>query len=478
MPTPRERGSILPFLILALVVGAAAFFGWREYDRRQKARLARQAEYERLLAEQEARAREAEAARAAGRTNVVVAVTNTVAAPKAVVKKTALDVWTEREATRKTVLAQVAEARKKPDARPLNGFAGIRFGEPLKADEGAAVRWGTVLDEDAGGSVATRGAAFAVYGPTLKKPFMSLGARPLVWVTPKTHRPYRIEFARALRHNLKATAPAKEGTAATAPALPQDAETTNLIAFLSTRFKATPFTTRAPAVDAPGCEYVFPLASSTIVVAEDDGRLVFSVEREDIRAEAVKEAEALRAEEKPVAEADGKALASKRYPHRPIDRAAYRGVKFQDVTPRSFCGVVFAAPPPEGVAVVVPQKGPKGFFLDYEWAKCAPFRGFSRGRADIDSKRGGVYALTLFSAGGEGGLDDKDYFDSVRAALTAHFKVEPKAAIQKADAAALPAPLVYLVGDLEITFAPDPRGGFTLRAENKVLADLAAAKKR
>ncbi len=468
MPTPRERGSILPFLILALVVGAAAFFGWREYDRRQKARLARQAEYERLLAEQEARARAEEAARAAGRTNVVVAVTNAVAAPKAVVKKTALDIWTEREATRKTVLAQVAEARKKPDARPLNGFAGIRFGEPLKEDEGAAVRWGTVLDEDAGGTVATRGAAFAVYGPTLKKPFMSLGSRPLVWVTPRTHRPYRIEFARALRHDLK--------PAASAPAavLPQDAETTNLIAFLSTRFKATPFTTRAPAADAPGCEYMFPLGASTIVVAEADGRLVFSVEREDVRAEAVKEAEALRAEEKPVAEADGKALASKRYPHRPIDRAAYRGVKFQDVTPRSFCGVVFAAPPPEGVAVVVPQKGPKGFFLDYEWAKCAPFRGFSRGRADIDSRRGGVYALTLFSAGGEGGLDDRDYFDSVRAALAAHFKVEPKA--KPAVAPNLPAPLVYLVGDLEITFAPDPRGGFTLRAENKVLADLAARK--
>ncbi len=357
--------------------------------------------------------------------------------------------------------AVVANAAPAPTVRQLYGFAGIRFGEPLKVDEGAAVRWGTVLDEDAGDSVATRGAAFAVYGPTLKKPFMSLGSRPLVWVTPKTHRPYRIEFARALRHDLKSAV----------PVLPQDVETTNLIAFLSKRFKAKPSITRAPAADAPGCEYVFPLGASTITVAEDEDRLVFSVEREDIRAEAVKETAALCAEAKLVAEADGKALASKRYPHGLVDRAAYRGVKLQRVTPRSFCGVVFAAPPPEGATVVVPQKGPKGFFLDYEWAKCAPFRGFSRGRADIDSKRGGVYALTLFSAGGEGGLDDKDYFDSVRAALSAHFKVEPKAA------AALPAPLVYLVGDLEITFAPDPRGGFTLRAENKVLAALAAQKK-
>lgn len=453
---PKRRGSPLPILLLLVLLGAAGYFGWKEYDRRHKARLAREAEYARLLAEQEARERaDAEAAKREGKKKPTEAVAETEreAAPDAPKKKSATEIWQEREAGRKAMLEKVAEARRKPDARPLNGFAGIRFGEPLK--DGSAVRWGTVLDGDAGDSVAKRGAAFAVYGPTLKKPFMSLGTNPLVWVTPKTRRPYRIEFSRAL---------------APKPGLRHDAETTNLVAFLSNRFKGEPFATLPLDPDVAGCEYVFPMGSATVVVAESGDRLTFAVEREDLRAEALAESETLRTAEKQVAAEDGKALDSRRYPRRPADKSQYAGVRFKDETPRAFCGIVFASRPPESVSLVVPQKGPKGFFLDYEWAKCRPFRGFTRGRADVDSKRGGVFAVTLFSEGGSGGLDDADYFESVRTALSEHYKVTPEE--KKVEGERFPQ-LVYRIGDLVVAFGPDARGGFQLRAENEVLATLA-----
>ena len=451
---PKRRGSPIPLLLLLALVGAGGYFGWTAYDRRAQARRARAAEYARLLAEQEAREKAArEAAQQKEAKPADRAAPERKAAAEAPRKKTAAEVWQAREAVRKAVRAQIAEARRKPGARALNGFAGVRFGEPLK--DGAAVRWGTVLEEDAGDSVAARGAAFAVYGPVLKKPFLSLGARPLVWVTPKTRRPWRIEFARAL---------------APKPGARHDAETTNLVAFLSKRFACEPFATLPLDPDVAGCEFVFPMGDATVTVAESGDRLVFSVAREDLRAEARAESEALRAEEKAAQEADGKALASRRYPHRPPEKKRYAGVRFKDETPRAFCGVVFAGRPPEGVALVVPQKGPRGFFLDYEWAKCRPFRGFARGRADVDAARGGVYAVTLFSEGGSGGLDDKDYFASVKAALAAHYKVAPEE--KKAEGAAFPQ-LVYRVGDLVVTFAPDARGGFRLRAENEVLAALA-----
>ncbi len=450
---PKRKGSPLPVIIVLVILGVGGYFGWKEYDKRKKAEAARIAEYYRQLAEKEAREKaEAEAAAKAqaSKTNKVVQVVQEKKVePK---KRTAMEIWQAREAIRKDVLAKIAEARKNPEATPLNGFAGIRFGEPLK--DGSAVRWGTVMDGDSGDSVSTRGAAFAVYGPKLKKPFMSLGASPLVWVTPQTRRPYRIEFSRPLQ--LK-------------PGMLHEAETTNLVAVLAKRFKAEPFVPLPIDPEVKGCEYVFPMGSCTVSIAENGDNLVLSVEREDIRAEARTEAEALRKAEKQVDEKDSKALDSKRYPNRAIEMKNYYGVKFNDKTPRSFCGIVFASRPPESAKIIVPMEGPKGFFLDYEMAKCRVFRGFARGRADIDSARGGVYAVTLFSEGGTEGLDDKDYFESVRDALSGHYKVQP---VEKKGAGEYPQ-LTYTIGDLVIDFSSDPRGGFLLRAENKVLAELA-----
>ena len=445
---PKRRGSPIPVILVLLILGAGGYFGWKAFESRQAAKRARAAEYQKWLAEQE-RLRNA----ADPETNAVTKVEVVVKpeAPPPPPKKTEAEVLREEEARRKAVWAQIEEARKKSDAKPMGGFAGIRFGEPIEA--GAPVKWGTALEEDAGDSVAARGVAFAVYGPKLKKPFMSLGTDPLVWVTPKTRRPYRIEFSRPLASKIGAK---------------HDPETTNLVAVLQAKFKSEPFAPRPSVPDRAGCEYVFPMGPTTVMVGEYNGILRFTIEREDIRKEACAETETLR-QEKGVVSEDAALLDSKRYPNGGIDRKRYRGVRFKDETPRSFCGIVFASAPAESAKLVIPQKGPKGFFLDYGMAKCRPFRGFAYGRADIDPVRGGVYAIHLSSEGGTEGQDDKDYYGSVKASLAEHYKVTPS---EKKGEGAFPE-LTYQIGDLTVTFGPDPRGGFFLNAENQVLAELA-----
>ena len=446
---PKRRGSPIPVILVLLVLGAGGYFGWKAFESRQAAKRAKEAEYQRWLAERERLRNLPEP-----ETNVVkkaeVAEVKPEPPPEPP-KKTEAEVLREEEALRKAVWAQIDDARKKSEAQPMGGFAGIRFGEPIES--GAPVRWGTALEDAAGDSVSSRGVAFAVYGPKLKKPFLSLGASPLVWVTPKTRRPYRIEFSRAL---------APKGDTK------HDPETTNLVAILQTKFKSEPFAPRPSVPGRAGCEYVFPMGVTTVIVGEYGDRLKFSVEREDIREETKAETEALRQEKSVVAE-DGAIIDSRRYPNGGIDRKKYRGVRLKDETPRAFCGIVFASAPPESARLVVPQKGPKGFFLDYGMAKCRPFRGFAYGRADIDPVRGGVYAVHLTSEGGTEGQDDKDYYESVKLSLSGHYKVTPS---EKRGESPF-AELTYQIGDLTVTFGPDPRGGFFLRAENQVLSAMA-----
>ena len=445
---PKRRGSPIPVILVLIVLGVVGYFGWKAFESRQAAKRAKEAEYQKWLAERE-RLRNLPDPETNAVTKVEVTV-KTDEPPPEPPKKTEAEILREEEAHRKAVWAQIEEARKKSEAKPLSGFAGIRFGEPIES--GAPVKWGTALEGSAGDSVAARGVAFAVYGPKLKKPFMSLGTSPLVWVTPKTRRPYRIEFSRALAKS----------------ASKHDPETTNLVAVLQSKFKSEPFAPRPGVPGRAGCEYVFPMGPTTVIVGEFDGVLRFSVEREDIREEARAETETLR-QEKGVVSADGALLDSKRYPHGGLDRKKYKGVRFKDETPRSFCGIVFASAPAENTTILVPQKGAKGFFLNYAMAKCPPFRGFAYGRADIDPVRGGVYAIHLSSEGGTEGQDDKDYYESVKSSLSEHYKVTPS---EKKGEGAFPE-LTYQIGDLTVTFGPDPRGGFYLNAVNQVLAEMA-----
>ena len=449
---PKRRGSPVPVILVLAILGAGGYFGWKAFESRQAAKRAREAEYQRLLAERERLLHADDEEKKPEPVKVVIEepVPEKPPEPK---KKSEAELLREEEAARKAVMAQVEEARKKSEAKPMGGIAGIRFGEPIK--DGAPVTWGTALMNEAGDSVASRGVAFSVYGPTLKKPFMSFGARPLVWVTPKTRRAYRIEFSRPLKPRA---------------GLVHDSETTNLVAMLKDKFKCEAFAPRPALPERAGCEFVLPLGPTTITVGEYGTLLKFLVEREDLKAEALTETETLRQEKRDVAE-DGPILDSKRYPHGPIDKKRYRGVRLKDETPRAFCGIVFASAPPETAEIVNPQKGAKGFFLNYKMAKCPPFRGFLYGKADIDPVRGGVYAVTLNSEGGTEGQDDKDYYQSVRAALSDHYKVTPS---EKKGDGEYPE-LTYRVGDLVIVFGADPRGGFFLRAENEVLAAMANA---
>ena len=452
----------MPFVLLLIILAAGGYFGWRAFSNYQAEKRRRQeeirAENERIRAKNEMLLKSG----VKPKTNAVAQVEENEPKfdlPPEPPKKTEAEILREEETFRTNVWAQIEAARKKGDAKPLPAFAGIRFGEPLvpgatlEQVSSKIVKWGTALREEAGDSVAARGVAFAVYGPKLAKPFMSLGTSPLVWVTPKERRPYRIEFSRPL-------APKADK---------HDPETTKLVATLQAKFSVEPFAPRPSVPGRAGCEYVFPIGTSTVMIGEYDGVLRFSVEREDVRDEARAETEALRQEKSQVS-ADGALLDSKRYPNGGFDRAKYRGMQpFREGTPPAFCGVVFGSQPAETATVVVPQKGPKGFFLDYGMAKCLPFRGFAYGRADIDPVRGGVYAVHLTSEGGTEGQDDKDYYESVKASLSAHYKVKP---IEKPGDGAFPNQ-IYQVGDVTILFGPDPRGGFRLFARNEVLTALA-----
>ena len=448
--TTSRRGSALPAVLVVIILCVVGFFGWKAFESRRAAKRAQEEEYRRKLAERDrllfAGVSETNEVKKAE----VVEAPPPIEVPLEPPKKSEAEILREEEAHRKAVWAQIEEARKKSDAKPLDGFAGIRFGEPFAS--GAPVKWGTAFEESAGDSVAARGVAFAVYGPKPTKPF---GTKPLVWVTPKERRPYRIEFSRPL---------------APKSAAKHDPETTNLVAQIQSRFKVEPFTPRPCVPGRAGCEFVFPLGATTVTIGEYDGNLRFSVEREDIRESARAETESLR-QDMSVVSADGERLDSKRYPNGGLDLKKYRGLRFKDGTPPSFCGVVFGSAPSENTTVQVPQKGAKGFFLDYRMAKCPPFRGFVYGRADIDPVRNGVYAVHLSSEGGAYGQDDKDYYESVKNSLSQHYKVTPA---EKKGEGEFPE-LAYQVGDLTVTFGPDPRGGFYLHAVNGVLAALASA---
>ena len=453
-PPSSKRGSALALLLVVVVLAAVGFFVWREYSRRQADLEARNAAIRRhneevrmkLLQEtdEERRAKESAAAKTAPEavTNVVVVKDEK---PE---EQSPEEAWREDVAAWRAAFADIEASRQKAE-KPLHGLGGIKFGEPIQA---APVRWGTIRRLLDAASVETNGVTFAVYGPKFSKSFLTFGQQPLVWVTPRTHKAFRIEISRPLN------AAAGSG---------HDADTAKAVEELRKRFSCEPITLLPARPGRPGCEYVFPMKETTVKVGEYKGRLMLAVEHETYLQEALAESAEMRASRRAVVDDRG-VLDSTRYPHRPIDRRKYR-VKFKEGTPAAFCGVVFGSQPPENAVVENPQQGEKGFFLDYEKAKCKPFIGFNRGRADIDRWRGGVFAVHLYSEGGAGGLDDRDYYARVRNTLSERYKVEPQVEGETNDFPVL----TYTVGDVTITLGPDMRGGFSLRAENSVLAALA-----
>ena len=72
----------------------------------------------------------------------------------------------------------------------------------------------------------------------------------------------------------------------------------------------------------------------------------------------------------------------------------------------------------------------------------------------------------LTSEGGTWGQDDRDYYETVKNSLSAHYKVKPS---EEAGDGEFPK-LTYQIGNLTVTFGPDPRGGFFLDAVNGALA--------
>jgi len=452
-PLSSRRGSALALLLVVVAVAAVGFIVWREYSRRQADFEARNAAIRkhneevrlRLLkeAEEERLAQEAAKKKPETVTNDVVEVEE-----QKPVERPAEEVWREDLAAWKSAFADIEAARAKAE-KPLNGLGGIKFGEPLQA---APVRWGAIRRLLDAASVETNGVTFAVYGPKFSKSFLSFGQQPLVWVTPRTRKVFRIELSRPVK--------AAAGTM-------HDPETEKAVEELRKRFSCEPITLFPARPGRPGCEYVFPMKETTVKVGEYKGQLMLAVEHETYLEEALAESADLREARRGVVDDRG-VLGSTRYPHRPIDRRRYR-VKFKDGTPESFCGVVFGSRPPENATIENPQQGEKGFFLDYEKAKCKPFIGFNRGRADVDRWRGGVFAVNLYSEGGAGGLDDHDYYARVRNTLKEHYKVEPQV---EGTTNEFPT-LTYAVGDVTIKLGPGVRGGFFLRAENSVLASLA-----
>jgi hypothetical protein len=359
--------------------------------------------------------------------------------------------YDETMASRKEAYGKIAQARDEEGSKALPGLKGIKFGE---VEKGVPSVWGPILPGD---SIEKCGVTYAVYGKAVSKPLGTLGKTPLIWVTPKTKRVFRIEFFRPLKKDKKTG---------------HDPETASLSAMMAKILKRDPIVTHNSEPGLPGVEYVFPSAQTTVKVGEYGDMLKVFVEHEGLRVEAKNESDVFRAEMVADVSQD-KLLESTRYPQGEFGK--YRGVKvrFAKGTPTSFCGVTFGKTAPEWAAKVYPKNGEKMFYLNYTRAKCKAFKGFDVGKAKVDPYRGGVYEVTLYnSQDGLEGLDDESYYKSIRGALDRHYGVKP---VEKPGKGKYPE-LVYTIGDVSVVFGPDLNGGFRLGAVNKVLAEIAKTK--
>ena len=349
-------------------------------------------------------------------------------------KKTLEEMREEAAAAGRELAAKIAEARK-DGHKPIPGFGGVRFDEPL---EGRPV----LREEQPGG-----GTAFAVLGPALKKPLFAFVARPLVWVTPKTHKAFRIEYACDL---------AKPAGEALSP------ETTNVVAAITAKFDRQPFSLDVEKYPLAPRTFVYVFGDTSLTLEECGGtRLKLVIEREGYAETIRKESEAVRAETL-AGKANASVLGSSKYPNGGKVKSR---VRTKSSSPSAFCGVVFGTLPPAGARLAPQHYGVGGFYLDYRFAKCEPFFGFDHGKVTVGDA--GVSAVELFSDGSADGLTDEEYAAHVRAALQAYFKTKlmpPKDASSKDE--------TLVVGEVTVTFGPDPRGGFRLKAEHAKYAAL------
>jgi len=358
--------------------------------------------------------------------------------------KTVAELKAEADAAQKELDAKIAEARKQSVGKELPGFAGAKFGVVVKGVQIAT-------EKLPGGGLTESGYGISMRGPELKTPFRSFGRSPTVWVTPKTHKVYKIEFARDLDRT---------------PGPLPDPDTTNLVAVLSKKLRRDPFALDPEKYPMGRREYVFPFGTTTLTVSEPGGGVQkLTVVDEGLYDQVRAESAELR---KAAVDADGnvKALGSDKYPKSGAVKTVL--IRMKKGTPKAFCGIAFGSLAPYGAKLIAPRQGGPGFFIDYRKADCRPFMSFDRGRALVGKENGAVHSVELFSDGASDGLTDAEFFAKVRRTLSNRYKQEPQ---ETAGTGAFPK-LTYAVGDLEITLAADPNGGFTLKAVNTTLKAL------
>lgn len=430
---PKERGNpLLPLLMilgLLALVGAAGFgvYVVMHLDRFfPKKTLVEEDDGPKRLAKPEAKP--AEAPPPAPVVEEKKPVVEETPEPPPEPKKSVAEMKEEAAAAQKEMAAKIAEARK-DGHKPIPGFGGVRFGEAL---EGLPV----LREEQPGG-----GTAYAVLGPALKKPLFAFVARPLVWVTPKTRKVFRIEYDSDL------ATPAGETLSPV---------TTNVVAAITAKFSRTPFSLDVEKYPLAPRDFVYVFGETSLTLSECGGsRLKLVIEHAGYEEEIRKESEIVR-KEMLAEKANASVLGSSKYPNGGKVKSRVRS---KSASPQSFCGVVFGTLPPSGARLAPQHLGVGGFYLDYRFATCDPFFGFDHGKATVGSA--GVSTVELFSDGSAEGLTDDEYAARVRSSLESHFKTKLQ---PSKDAASKDATLV--VGDVTVTFGPDPRGGFRLKAEH------------
>ena len=191
-------------------------------------------------------------------------------------KKTMRELKAEADAAQRALDVEIAKARVLNRGKELPSFAGIRFGEVMKgpARTPEAIVSGTETN--------VSGYVRRMAGPKLKAPFRKFDNPPIVYVTPQSHRIFRIEFTQAI--------PRK-------PGLALNPETTNLVEILSGKLKFQPFALDFEKYPMGDREFVFPMDKTTLTVGEYGGeKLRLTVEHEEFRTLAKSETEAFRAE--------------------------------------------------------------------------------------------------------------------------------------------------------------------------------------